>query len=147
MDETGKRGLSTHTSAGNVAAAQGGGVRPRANLFLVSFLVLFLELACIRWFPAHVLYLTFFTNTVLMACFLGMSVGCLAASRTRNYLMSTPLLLLLALTFGHLVELSRRIRVRDGIERGRELEEVLELAAQFPARHRRTISFPKITRR
>ena len=52
----------------------------RFDLFLISFLTLFLELACIRWFPSHVLFLTFFTNTVLLACFLGMSVGCLAAN-------------------------------------------------------------------
>jgi len=49
------------------------------ELFLISLVILFLELACIRWFPAHVLYLTFFTNVVLLASFLGMSVGCLAA--------------------------------------------------------------------
>ncbi len=50
------------------------------DLFLVSFLILFFELACIRWFGSTVVYLTYFTNIVLMACFLGMSVGCLAAS-------------------------------------------------------------------
>ena len=55
--------------------------RPAFDLFLVSWLVLFLELACIRWFPSHVLFLTFFTNTVLLACFVGMSVGCLVARR------------------------------------------------------------------
>jgi transcriptional regulator with XRE-family HTH domain len=31
---------------------------------------------------------------------------------------------------------SRRIREADGVARGRELEEALDLAAQFPARHR-----------
>ena len=36
-------------------------MRVRVDLFLVSILVLFLELACIRWFPAHVLFLSFFT--------------------------------------------------------------------------------------
>jgi hypothetical protein len=72
-------------------------MRDRIDLFLVSALVLFLELACIRWFPAHVVFLTFFTNTVLLACFLGMSVGCLAASRRRDFLAWTPLLLALAL--------------------------------------------------
>jgi SAM-dependent methyltransferase len=66
-------------------------------LFLVSLLILFLELACIRWFPAHVLFLTFFTNTVLLACFLGMSVGCLAAQSKRNFLPLTPALLGLAI--------------------------------------------------
>jgi hypothetical protein len=37
------------------------------ELFLVSFLVLFLELACIRWFAAYVVFLTFFTNIILLA--------------------------------------------------------------------------------
>src|SRR5438034_2933555 len=78
--------------------------RSGAELFLISLVILFLELACIRWFPAHVLFLTFFTNTVLLACFLGMSVGCLAAGRTRNFLPWTPLLLVVALTAAHGVE-------------------------------------------
>jgi SAM-dependent methyltransferase len=73
-------------------------------LFLVSLLLLFLELACIRWFPAHVLFLTFFTNTVLLACFLGMSVGCLAARSKRDFLPWTPALLGLALAAAFGVE-------------------------------------------
>jgi hypothetical protein len=73
-------------------------------LFLVSVLILFLELACIRWFPAHVLFLTFFTNTVLLACFLGMSVGCLAARSKRDFLPWTPALLALALVAAFGVE-------------------------------------------
>src|SRR5918993_4198168 len=76
------------------------------ELFLISLLILFLELACIRWFPAHVLYLTFFTNVVLLGSFLGMSVGCLAASHRRNYLTWTPLLLVVALAAAHAVEIS-----------------------------------------
>src|ERR1051325_1604720 len=78
------------------------------ELFLISLLILFLELACIRWFPAHVLFLTFFTNTVLLACFLGMSVGCLAADRQRNYLLWTPVLLALALGGARLVDWARQ---------------------------------------
>src|SRR6476646_1082960 len=54
-------------------------MRDRLDLFVVSIIVLFLELTCIRWFPSHVMFLTFFTNIVLLACFVGMSVGCLAA--------------------------------------------------------------------
>ena len=83
-------------------------MRQRFDLFLVSILVLFLELACIRWFPAHVLFLSFFTNTVLLACFLGMSVGCLAAGRKRNYLAWTPLLLVVALAAASWVEWERQ---------------------------------------
>jgi SAM-dependent methyltransferase len=80
-----------------------GPVRAGFDLFLISLLLLFLELACIRWFPAHVLFLTFFTNVVLLASFLGMSVGCLTASRPRNYLVGTPALLALGLGAAHLV--------------------------------------------
>src|SRR3989442_5681535 len=76
------------------------------GLFLISLVILFLELASIRWFPAHVLYLTFFTNVVLLACFLGMSVGCLAANQRRNYLTWTPLLLAVALAAAHAVEIT-----------------------------------------
>jgi spermidine synthase len=78
--------------------------RPRFELFLISTLILFLELAAIRWFPAHVLFLTFFTNTVLLACFLGMSIGCLATGHRRNYLPWTPALLALGLSAARLVE-------------------------------------------
>src|SRR2546421_2225791 len=75
--------------------------RPAFDLFLISWLVLFLELACIRWFSAHVLFLTFFTNTVLLACFLGMSVGCLTAGHARNYINWTPAVLAIALSAPH----------------------------------------------
>src|SRR5215472_15062425 len=64
------------------------------NLFLVGFLVLFLELACIRWFSAYVIFLQFFTNVVLIACFLGMSCGCLAARRRWNWLAWFPFIAL-----------------------------------------------------
>src|SRR5262249_13994662 len=76
----------------------------RLNLFLISVLLLFLELACIRWFPAHVLFLTFFPNTVLLPCFLGMALGCLAVNHRRNYLKWTPYLLALALALGVVAE-------------------------------------------
>src|SRR5262249_11035322 len=82
-------------------------MRARFDLFAISFLVLFLELAAIRWFPANVLFLTLFTNTVLLACFLGMSIGCLAADRPRNYLNATPFLLVIALGAAHLVDSAR----------------------------------------
>src|SRR5271157_5281577 len=66
------------------------------NLFLISFLILFFELACIRWFGSMVVYLTFFTNIVLLATFLGMSVGCLAAASHRDWTRAVVPLLLLA---------------------------------------------------
>ena len=72
--------------------------RPYLDLFLISFLILFFELACIRWFGSMVVFLSFFTNTVLLATFLGMSVGCLTASSRWNWAgFVTPLLLLTAI--------------------------------------------------
>jgi hypothetical protein len=64
------------------------------NLFLTGFLVLFLELASIRWFAANVIFLQFFTNVVLLACFLGMSCGCMAARSRRDWLAYFPMLAL-----------------------------------------------------
>jgi hypothetical protein len=86
----------------SVVSEAGGKVVPKsraaAELFLISLILLFLELACIRWFPAHVIFLTFFTNTILLASFLGMSLGCLAARRPQNFLADTPVLLVIVMT-------------------------------------------------
>src|ERR1700722_624971 len=60
--------------------------RPYLDLLLISFLILFFELACIRFFGSMVVFLTFFTNITLMACFLGMSVGCMTATRKINFM-------------------------------------------------------------
>jgi SAM-dependent methyltransferase len=68
--------------------------RHALNLFLAGFLVLFLELACIRWLAAYVVFLQFFTNVVLIASFLGMSCGCLAARQSRDWLGYFPYLAL-----------------------------------------------------
>ena len=43
------------------------------------------------------------------------------------------------------VRLSRRARERDGMDRGDELELVLELAGQFPAREPGKLMFPGFT--
>src|SRR6266702_635743 len=66
------------------------------NLFVVGFLVLFLELACIRWFAAYVVFLQFFTNVALLASFLGMSCGCMAARQQRDWLSLFPFIALAA---------------------------------------------------
>src|SRR6266550_1345495 len=48
-----------------------------------------------------VLFLTFFTNVVLLATFLGMSVGCLAASKPQNLIeRAIPLMLLAVVLAG-----------------------------------------------
>ncbi len=51
----------------------------RWPLFLISFLILFLEVALIRWMPAYIRLLAYFSNFILLASFLGIGVGCLLA--------------------------------------------------------------------
>src|SRR5947207_14790510 len=106
--------------------------RTRVELFLISLLLLFLELACIRWFPAHVLFLTFFTNTVLLACFLGMSLGCLAASHRRNYLKGTPLLLALAMLAACGVEVMQQ-EFRRMVDAGQRTAQIVFFGAEHGA--------------
>src|SRR5262245_56662324 len=62
------------------------------TLFLSSFLVLFLEIALIRWMPAYIRLLAYFSNFILLATFLGAGLGCLLASRRRNLMTRFPLL-------------------------------------------------------
>jgi hypothetical protein len=61
-------------------------------LFIASFLVLFLETAVIRWLPAYVRLLAYFSNFILLASFLGIGLGCLLAPRRRNLIAWFPLL-------------------------------------------------------
>ena len=60
----------------NVAGEPAPGSKIR--LVLLSFLMLFVELGLIRWAGAYNVYLSFFTNFILLASFLGVGVGFLA---------------------------------------------------------------------
>jgi spermidine synthase len=64
-------------------------------LFLASFLLLFLEIALIRWMPAYVRLLAYFSNFILLATFLGGGLGCLLAGRRRNLFAWFPFAMLL----------------------------------------------------
>jgi hypothetical protein len=57
------------------------------RLFLTSATLLFVELFLIRWIPANVIYIGFFTNLILIASFLGIGTGIVLGRRA-----STPLL-------------------------------------------------------
>ncbi len=56
----------------------------RWRLGIASFLMLFVELTLIRWSAAHVVYVAYFTNFVLLSSFLGVGVGFLRAGRARD---------------------------------------------------------------
>jgi predicted membrane-bound spermidine synthase len=67
------------------------------NLILISFLALFLELAMIRWLPANVMSLTYFSNIVLISSIFGLGLGALSASRGRDTFRWFPLILLVVI--------------------------------------------------
>jgi predicted membrane-bound spermidine synthase len=62
------------------------------RVFLASFLILFLEVALIRWMPAYIRLLAYFSNFILLAAFLGIGVGCLLAPRRTRLFAWFPLL-------------------------------------------------------
>src|SRR5262245_63870530 len=66
---------------------------PGFRTFLASFLVLFLEVALIRWMPAYIRLLAYFSNFILLASFLGIGVGCLLASARVRLFPWFPVLL------------------------------------------------------
>ncbi len=67
--------------------------RLASELALASFVVLFQELALIRWLPGQVRVLAYYPNLILLGAFLGLGLGCLSAAR-RSLLPAWPWLLL-----------------------------------------------------
>ncbi|WP_219945442.1 spermidine synthase [Iamia sp. SCSIO 61187] len=59
--------------------ADAGTVSDRVRLVGLSFLMLFVELALIRWTGSNVVYLSYFSNFVLLGSFLGIGIGFLRA--------------------------------------------------------------------
>ena len=59
--------------------ADTGVVGDRVRLVGLSFLMLFVELALIRWTGSNVVYLSYFSNFVLLGSFLGIGIGFLRA--------------------------------------------------------------------
>jgi spermidine synthase len=66
---------------------------PAVRTFLASFLVLFLEIALIRWMPAYIRLLAYFSNFILLASFLGIGVGCLLAPLRARLFTFFPVLM------------------------------------------------------
>src|SRR5438874_10792244 len=72
---------------------------PRLRLVALSFLLLFVELALIRWTGSNVLYLSYFSNFVLLGSFLGIGVGFLRAGSRRSLFPFAPVLLAALVAF------------------------------------------------
>lgn len=68
------------------------------QLLLVSIAALFLELLMIRWISSEIRIFAYFKNFVLIACFLGLGLGCSMCRRRLNLLgLLVPLTVLVVL--------------------------------------------------
>lgn len=80
------------------------------KLFLISFVMLFLEILLIRWISTEVRIFAYVGNLVLLACFLGIGVGCFFSKKKENLLLTFGLLVTITLAvrsepFRHITEL------------------------------------------
>jgi len=72
----------------------------KVDLFLASFVALFLELTLIRWVPTYERVLAYFTNFILIAAFLGLGLGAILSNKGRRWLAWQPLLVLSFVALG-----------------------------------------------
>jgi SAM-dependent methyltransferase len=86
--------MSELTTA-RAAAARDGTRAVARRLVLGSALMLFLELALIRWLGSNIVHLSYFSNFVLLGSFLGIGVGFLVSRRSWSLIPAAPLLLAL----------------------------------------------------
>lgn len=63
----------------------------RGRLLALSFLMLFVELALIRWTGSNILYLSYFSNFILLASFLGIGLGFLRANARHDLFRFAPI--------------------------------------------------------
>lgn len=78
----------------------------RLRLVALCFLMLFVELALIRWLGGNILYLSYFSNIILLGSFLGIGLGFLWSHRSEHSLLRyTPIV------FGGLVLLVHNVPV------------------------------------
>jgi hypothetical protein len=67
------------------------------QLVFLSFVGLFLELGLIRWLPAHIFSIGFFSNVVLIGSFLGLGTGFLLSGHRRSFEKYFPLMYFLVI--------------------------------------------------
>ena len=85
------------------------------RIFLASFLVLFLEVALIRWLPAQIRLLSYFSNFILLAAFLGIGIGALLGRMKRSLFPWYPALLLGVVAAVYFLRLEVRINAPGSI--------------------------------
>jgi hypothetical protein len=71
----------------------------RTRLILLSSLMLFVELALIRWTGSNIVYLSYFSNFVLLGSFLGIGIGFLRATSRIDLFAWAPVILAFLVAF------------------------------------------------
>jgi spermidine synthase len=80
-------------------------MRARVELFVASFLMLFVELVLIRWLGAHIVHLSFFSNFVLLGSFLGIGLGFIRG-KDGDWFRWSPVLLAFLIAFAEVSPVS-----------------------------------------
>jgi SAM-dependent methyltransferase len=91
--------VSAGATTAPLAPEPTGIVGQRTRLVLLSFLMLFLELALIRWAGSNVVSLSYFSNFILLGSFLGIGLGFLRARQARNFFPWAPVALVALVGF------------------------------------------------
>jgi len=71
----------------------------RLRLIVASALMLFVQLALIRWSGANLVHLSYFSNLILLASFLGIGLGFLRARKPRDLGRYAPVAILVLIAF------------------------------------------------
>ena len=71
----------------------------RLRLVVASALMLFVQLALIRWAGANLVHLSYFSNLILLASFLGIGLGFLRARKPRDLGRFAPIAVLVLIAF------------------------------------------------
>ena len=95
----------------------------RFRLVVASFVMLFAELALIRWVAAYQIYVAYFTNFILLASFLGIGVGFLGSRSSRFAFRAAPA------SFALFAGAVFALRVTKGFGTERDLETLFGLPA------------------
>jgi hypothetical protein len=101
---------------------------PRLRLVSLTFLMLFVELALIRWLGANVVYMSYYSNFVLLGSFLGFGLGFLWVGRsTKTLFPYVPVLLGGLVAFVYVFDVPLKWTTRDVI-----FFETIEPESPFP---------------
>jgi hypothetical protein len=87
------------TAPDAAAAPDQGALSGKLRLFVLSFLMLFTELALIRWTGANIIFLSYYSNFVLLGSFLGIGIGFLRARSRVNLFPWAPVALAVLVFF------------------------------------------------